>query len=469
MIKKNQFINKHMRNASLILIGIQLFSLLTLDSQPQFKSTLISKSFLGNHYKYQQDETNKFVFSKKKNVIILVLDSFQSDLFAEIIKEKEKLAIPFEGFSYFRNAVSGYSVTTFATPFILTGKYFNPSLPLEAYLKQAYFSKSSIPKQLKDKGFSADIYPQGHFIVDPALVSNYQISKKRLFNHSIIHDLAQLYDIALFRASPHFFKKYIHNNNKLFLTTLAYNFNRSFKRPQNNKIDPLNIDTKSQKKTKTNENIEFLDDFLREFSTSSDQPVLKYYHISGLHPPLQMDENLNLLEEPLPISRHSFLLNTEAVLKLLRKFLEELKSQGIYDNSLIFIVGDHGSRYIATYDKDDPKEQKYEQSSIYTAFSSGVPLILVKPFNAKGPLKTSDSPVTLGDIGPTIFDELGMKHAERSMFKISLDNPTKRRFFLIMPQRPGHDFEFEEYEVTGFSWVRSSWKDKSKKATNRDF
>jgi len=37
------------------------------------------------------------------------------------------------------------------------------------------------------------------------------------------------------------------------------------------------------------------------------------------------------------------------------------------------------------------------------------------------------------------------------MFKIDLNDKTKRRFFLVNPKRSGHNLEFKEYEVSGFS------------------
>src|SRR6185436_19727519 len=75
-----------------------------------------------NHYSF--DDSARFAFSPTRNVVILVLDTFQTDLFQELLDDDAGLAAKFEGFTYFRNAVGGFPSTAASVPLILTGQYY---------------------------------------------------------------------------------------------------------------------------------------------------------------------------------------------------------------------------------------------------------------------------------------------------------------------------------------------------------
>ena len=144
-------------------------------------------------------------------------------------------------------------------------------------------------------------------------------------------------------------------------------------------------------------------------------------------------------------------------------FIDELKKQGVYDNSLIFIIADHGTRKIPINIQAAGLKETSGPDPIDNVFKFALPLILIKPFNSRGKLKTNNAPVTLADIGPTIFDELDIKNENRSMFKIKANDPSKRRFFMIETGRSEYALKMLEYEVSGFSWLKSSWKVKGKR------
>lgn len=96
---KSSFFYKHARLLSCGLIAVQvLFLPLLVFQSPK----------LLDWKNYQINSSQKFEFSKKKNIIILVLDSFQSDFFQEIINENKRYKNIFDGFIYFRNSTGGF-------------------------------------------------------------------------------------------------------------------------------------------------------------------------------------------------------------------------------------------------------------------------------------------------------------------------------------------------------------------------
>ncbi len=60
-----------------------------------------------------------------------------------------------------------------------------------------------------------------------------------------------------------------------------------------------------------------------------------------MHLPYTLNENLESQE--LPSNRAGYKATAKAELSITDALLTNLKNQGIYNNSLIFIVGDHGS------------------------------------------------------------------------------------------------------------------------------
>jgi len=158
------------------------------------------------------NKENMYTFSRKKNVVLLVFDAFQSDVFNEIINEDEKIKESFVGFTYFRNSLGGYPSTFASIPLILTGLYYDNSTPVPDFQKKAYLSPSSLPKTLKENNFTVDIFTfaKKTLYYDKKIASNF--SGKNHNNIIYVSETLQIVDITLFRYIPHFLKRFIYND-----------------------------------------------------------------------------------------------------------------------------------------------------------------------------------------------------------------------------------------------------------------
>ncbi len=83
-----------------------------------------------------------------------------------------------------------------------------------------------------------------------------------------------------------------------------------------------------------------------------------------------------------------------ASLRAIGTWLEELKELGVYDNTKIIIVADHGGRF---------PNDKFEVESL----ERYNPLLLVKERRASGPLKISDDFMTIADVPSLLVSDLG--------------------------------------------------------------
>ena len=425
------------RFASKLSIALIFTELITISiacydaPKPSFKS-------------YVFDDGEKFTFSMKRNVIILVLDAFQSDVFHEIINEDKKFRNEFDGFIYFRNALAGFAKTYGSVPLILTGQYYDNSIPIQEFIKRVYLD-GSIPKVLKENDFRVDLFPIITYCmyVNEKVASNIKkkVLKKRPKPGKIFDKAnkqqAFLLDLSVFRQIPHFLKKYVYNNQSWFLSGLF----------RDKHTDVL-----------------FIEEMVAKAEAVDDIDVFKFYHLNGVHMPFVLNENLEY--ERLKPNRNGINRQAKGMLKLTDLFLKKLRDLGVYDNSLIFIIGDHGGgEYpLGVNVQASGYEENTVSPSIHVRIrGAGLPMFLVKPFHSKGKLKISDAPVSLGDIAKTIASELNMEQdfPGRSVFDIREGEKRNRRFLF-------YDFEddwnhkylpaMQEYLISGFSWLAESWK-----------
>jgi len=380
------------------------------------------------------DDSDKFNFSSDKNVVILVLDTFQSDLFSDIVLGNDSYKNVFDGFIYYPNAVGGFPTTYPSIPLLLTGKYYNNNVPIQDFIKDSYLSSSSIPYQLLNNGYDVDLYPQVNYTVYPSnkVASNWISVKGHKTNK--IKDLEIMYKVSFFRYMPHVFKRFYYENviNDLMAE------------------DNLN-------------DLTFVNDLQKKFNVSSNNKMFKFIHLRGAHPPFHINSQLE--EEKLEYSYKGYKEQAEAELKIVGILIKKLKEFGVYDNTMMLVLGDHG---LGSFDVRNKFFGNLENDRVVKPVSSklvsfGIPLILAKPFASSGLMKISKAPVSLSDIPITIFKELNMSTNIEgiSLFDENTISPRERKFYMYNWKNDDWSKEYlppmNEYTVSGFSWLSSSW------------
>lgn len=428
---KREWIYKNVKSVALALLLIQSITVAVAffqaPEEPEWK-------------KYTVDKEAQFNFSKQRNVIILVLDTFQSDVFQELIDENPEWKNDFSGFTYFRNAISGFSNTDASIPLILSGEYYDNSRPIKEFLRDVY-STRSIPLTLKQNGYQVELYSAFENTIE------FCYNEAPKASRATPAKMQALIGVTLFRDVPYVAKKKL------------YEF-------VNKRVPMLFL--------KSDSNLEFANNVLRS-KASHEKPIFKFFHIAGAHPPFRINENLQVSD--LSYDRAGYKAQSEGVLKVVRRFLKALKDIGAYDNSLIFIVGDHGAGDFGIYSIELSqgnyvKTSKEPKRVSDLTIGKGIPLFLVKPFGAKGEMKVSDAPVSLSDIPKTIVSELGISetYPGRSVFEVRPSETRYRRFLnYLWDQHPNKDYlpNMEEYIITGFSWLSQSWMPTYRKFTSQ--
>lgn len=374
------------------------------------------------------DEGSAFEFSENKNIIVIVLDAFQSDVFQEIINEDVSYKDMFTGFTYYRNAIGGYPTTMASVPLILTGKYYNNSEPFDTFVQTSYKS-SSLPEILKKNGYIVDIYESPRLVYpDKDLESNV---KNNFLNHeTMVPQFDSLVRLTIFRHLPHFLKEATYD---------------------------LLIDIYQEKKSS-----QIVDRLLTKSIQIQTRPTFKFYHLDVPHAPFRINEHLDY--EKLPNNRSGYKEQSKASLRIVGNILEKLKEKGIFNKSMIIVLGDHGISNNA-YGLNLSQLQSGDQISFVSqnVVTGGLPLMLVKPLNSTHPFLISDAPVSTSDIPKSVATEMHIPNTFTGESVFSIQESDKRNFtyyhYFLTHEYYYGDYlpPLKEYTVSNFSWYADSW------------
>lgn len=372
-------------------------------------------------------------FSRNKNVLVILLDAFQSDFFQEIVDNNPNLLQQFSGFTYFNQAIGVAPTTYLSVPSIHSGSTY-----AAGQLIASFYEKSIV-----EDSFMALHERQGYkgFIVNPYLnycpkqvtcIFQEQIygNKKMLSKEAALtKEAALLLDMSLFRSIPHYFKPLVYNDKGKWLMGDILIKNPTMAEVSNQVLMSLSS----------------------KMTTNSKTPTIKFIHSFATHAPISVDENCKRVDSK-AWSRKNAINQDHCAIKNVLSILNSLKKKAIYDKTAILIIADHGTGL--------------QSATIQSYLSSAsMPLFLFKPFEAKGPLQTSTQLVSLTDIPATLCAATGDCGNNPVGLNVMDDlSNQKRTFYFSRYDWKGEyankkdSFPVVQFEVTGNPMEITSWK-----------
>lgn len=377
------------------------------------------------HKAHQVTYDNYYSYSNQKNIIVLVIDAARSDIFEKMIPElSEQEKTIFNGFIFFRNTTGTFSSTNPAVTGILTGRLYDFKKTEDKAYPELFYSPTSLPYQLKKSGFVTEIYPynMGSVFISPEIVDNLIDSqsvrnKELMIQHK--KEYGKLNLVTRFNFSPHFVKKLLFDSSSMYATAAP-----TATEPQPTGDAPTRgeqVGLPERLKEHLNYNRSVIDSLGSRLSYRK-EPVFKYLHFHGAHPPFIHDENY--VGKVLPFSMESYKKQFKGSLLLTTKALiDSLKKQGVYDKTMLIVIGDHGM-FIP-----QPEESLQKGKAVRQIVDMLTPLLMIKPFgDSSSPIRISSAPVSLFDIPATVFDALGMNTPDggRPVFSVREDEKRPR-------------------------------------------
>lgn len=404
-------------------------------------------------------------FSSELNVIIVVLDSMQSDFFAEAIRDPELRDSMPPGFTYYRNAISLYMATEYSVPSILSSRAL-PNYVSTRKWRNAHLDQT-LPATLTRHGFDAVLTTvvSGQYERFGAWkwrrVFGGSIAEARSENTAWREDVSNLFALGLFRLSPHFLKFMVYDDGSWQMRRLYPPDERSGRDPR------IHYETRLD--------LAIFDQLLASASVEGTVPHFRFLHFYGAHRPYSVDHQCRYAG-PMKFERKRVIAMTHCELSRLFAFLQKLDRIGVYDKSLVFVLGDHGGDEHVDESVASPPLPEVTTPPRFPPNLSdlrlknpwrGAPLFLVKPIGDRQPLRVSDLPVSLCDVPNSVIDALSIEGDFECESIFSIQDPRKTprihyRYPNLAERRElglvrGGGLPFQKYRVEGHSWRPDSW------------
>ena len=379
---------------TLIVMGaINCFDIIKSFNSLQLQ--LQNEKELGDNYE------NVYKLSKKgKNVVVIFIDQAISGYVPYAFDVKPELFESFDGFTWYRNAVSLGAHTVFGTPGLYGGYEYTPlemqardNIPLVEKHNEALLL---LPKLFLDGGFKTAV-------TDPAYANYSEVPDLSIFNdlpdiyvnniigkytHKWLEDIdyhieltnvtdsinSYLISFSIFRFVPVVFRYFVYDYGRWFtIREIKY----LFKTLDNYvALDIL-------------ENItEIMDSDDNTFNSVNNN--LPHGGAVFSHPDYDFSDHNNDAGNVYFDDNPAFDVNVASLL-LLGKWFDFLKKNNVYDNTRIIIVSDHG---VLLKDPllDDIVLPNGDPLWRYTA------LLMMKDFNSQGKLITDNTFMTNADV-----------------------------------------------------------------------
>ncbi|MBR3349484.1 MAG: alkaline phosphatase family protein [Solobacterium sp.] len=188
-------------------------------------------------------------------------------------------------------------------------------------------------------------------------------------------------------------------------------------------------------------NYDFYSDIQNQKPEHISQKSFRFYHVEGAHRPFKYDKDVNVI----PYEEGSYTQNVEASMKTADAFLKKLKEAGVYDNSSIMIMADHGFE-----NGSDSNLDRFN------------PLLMIKGFKEKHPHAVSEAPISYLDL-PEAYNRLLMHKKAEECFDAKEGDARERRVLLFVFQneelieeyiQDGYASDYENLKPTGKAYRR---------------
>ena len=334
--------------------------------------------------------------SDNKNFIIILIDAVDSTMFNNILNEG-KYNNTFNDFTYYKDTISTYRFTRDSIPLILSGKVNYNETSFAKYYNDAMDASPLIDK-LIDYDYDINIYDEEIlWNTDKSSVVKNSIGFDEKFSTSCY--IKQEARFILFKYLPYFLKEY--SNVETF------NFNYCKKGVNDDSYDDSNLTLLNIANNDINR---------------KDKNNFKFIHIEGGHVPFDLNENFDKMEDG------TYKDKVLSSLRAVDAYINKLRENNLYDNSIIIVLADHGYGY-------DDNIARFN------------PVLLIKGFNEHHNMIISDKPIVHTDL-ISAYDEL-LDGKESSDLFSNIENVRNRKFIYYEYLEENN---MDEYETDGKAW-----------------
>lgn len=346
--------------------------------------------------------------SSDKNFVVILNDAVGSSEFNSVLEENPEYKTLFEDFTYYPDTLGCYPCTRDTLPVVLAGELNKNEMKFEDFSSQA-LNKSPLFTELTEKGYDINLYEaepvwygaKNFRISNSTDYKSYRLPFKTFFNEELKY--------VKYKYLPYYFKRYSNIESMDF----------------NGLVDKYIWDDVTLYNT-VNDNYQLNKQSGRMFS---------FIHTEGAHIPFSYDADLNVI----PYHSGTYEMKIEATIKMVDAYIDRLKANGAYDNTVIIIMADHGNT---------------DLNSAEDMLVRANPMFMIKGVNEHHEFTKSDKPLSYMDLMDIYSALLDGKTAEEA----TADIPDERERYFMWYRNFRLEDHIEEYVVTDKAWEWTKFK-----------
>ncbi|MCR5649968.1 MAG: membrane protein insertase YidC [Lachnospiraceae bacterium] len=409
----------------IILVSVTAMSVyLAADIQRVINNT----SHIKDDSYYTESDVHFDLDKKGKNVVIFMLDRAFGQYVPYIINEKPGIAETFSGFTYYPNTISFGTNTAEGAPPIFGGyEYSTYNISKRSSEKVSDIQNESLkvlPRIFSENGYKCTVLDPPYYIdltrktleeyyhdIDPDINARYadgvvmtageaerdfkyftHAARINYIRHSIfiaspLLARSLLYDDGSYLMQERIDDRITYSGHKQELeklwdmTNITESADNTFTVIENDLTHSINIDLQLPDYTQTDDvdNSEFMEEWT--------------WHLSDTDKNIGRDINMYTANQI-----QTYQVNMSAFLSI-GKWIDQLKQNGLYDNTRIILVADHGY-WLRAFD-----DMLYDKDGIVMDLDMFTPLLMVKDFG-DGDFETSNEFMTNADVPSLAMKDL---------------------------------------------------------------
>lgn len=388
-LKRDLFF-KGVRYASMGIFGVLLLTMITVGLQNGgFKHRSLHAITTEGEWEYSTD----------RNVIILVLDAVDEGVEMSVLKDNPEYQAAYSDFTFYENVVGSYPFTKYALPFFMSGEWFELDEDYEDYSVRA-LTESGLISRLREEDYNLGIYTDeiSRHSDDMLIYSNIRQDPCKIISY--VRFCKALLKFVCFKYLPYGLKDRLN---------IWYS-----------ELNEL-IDAGEYEKIRfLRSNKRFFEALNERGITYTESKSFKLIHIEGGHVPFIYTKDMEVVEKT------DYYTCVEAANTIAVKYLDRLKESGVYDNSVIIIISDHGLNRV---NDKNPMDRHH-------------PILMVKGIGEHGNgMKYLDYPISQEDY-VTAFVRLADGKGASEMFEGNETEERDRRYIYTETEE---DKNFIEY------------------------
>ena len=384
--------------------------------------------------------------SKEKNIMIILLDTMDGYWTDIALEAYPEIADMLEGFTYYQNNISVFPHTFPSVPQMLSGIDYQNQTCAD-YLDLIWNSRN-LPQILHENNYTVNMILDGTTTFQNCgqienAVDNIRKIDPPAYNYCGKDGIIPVQiRLALLRMLPYMMKEFVEgvdgqlSNGFIVLENLPDDFHKTAVTAESDNRFYAYLQANGLR-------------------ADSDKPVFAYYHLDGPHDNnMELESGYDLPDtEKYPKRDASHARTIRADLEIVDLMLKQMKELGIFDQTTILILGDHGhspTDFDGFYHEDLPDE-------ILTA-------LMVKPEGAPHEKLKYDPDTALsnGFIPASVLEYAGIDHSE---YGLSFQDVISQK---LNPERRWVYHQFQgffadpllrgEYTVSGNARDFNNWK-----------